>query len=98
MQIEPTQIHIVHYVCIFVSNIILICVGGFDYDPGPYSILFSAGETFRSFNISIFDNNTYEAFESFNLIISPPGFVLFGNPRQTITTISDEDDGKQFII
>ena len=75
-------------------NIFITHVGDFDYDPGPYNISFSAGETFKSFNITILDNNTYEASESFNLIISPHSFVLFGTPRQAVTTITDEDDSK----
>ena len=68
-------------------------LGNVDYDPGPYSVLFAAGETVKSFNISIFDNNTFESLESFTLTISPPSFVLLGNPHQAIITIID-DDGK----
>ena len=48
----------------------------------------------KSFDISIFDNNTFESLESFNLTISPPSFVLLGNPHQAIATIVDDDDGK----
>ena len=76
-----------------VIHIILFYTGGIDYDPGPYSILFSAGETNKSFNISIFDNNTFESLENFNLLISPHAFILLGNPHQAVTTIRD-DDGK----
>ena len=47
----------------------------------------------KSFNISIFDNDTFESLESFNLTITPPSFVLLGNPHQAIVTIID-DDGK----
>ena len=62
-----------------------------DYDPGPYSILFLAGETIKSFNISIFDNNTFEALETFNLIINPSSFVSLGTPHQAVTRIMDDD-------
>ena len=71
----------------------LLYIGSSDYDPGPYTILFSAGETIKSFNISVFDNNTFEALESFNLTINPPSFGFVGNPHQAVITIID-DDGK----
>jgi len=48
----------------------------------------------KSFNISIFDNNTFESLESFNLEISPHAFILLGNPHQAVTTIRDDDSKK----
>ena len=66
-------------------------IGGVDYDPGPYSIIFSAGGTSKSFNITIFDNNTFESLESFNLLISPHALILLGSPHQAVTTIRDDD-------
>ena len=68
-------------------------IGNVDYDPGPYSLLFTAGETAKSFDISLFDDNTFESLESFTLTISPPSFVLLGNPQQAIAGIIDDDDG-----
>ena len=68
---------------VFIENV--------DYDPGAYSILFSAGETIKSFNISIFDNDTFEALETFNLIINPSSFVSLGTPHQAVTRIVDDD-------
>jgi len=72
-------------------------LGNVDYDAGPYNVIFSTGETIKSFNISIFDNNTFEALKSFNLVISPSNFIILGNPHQAITTITD-DDCKLIII
>ena len=56
--------------------------------------MFSAGETIRSFNISVFDNDTFEALEAFNLIISPSNFVSPGTTHQAVVRITDDDDGK----
>jgi len=66
-------------------------LGNVDYDAGPYNVMFSAGETIKSFNILIFNNNTFEALESFNLVISPSNFIILGDPHQAITTITDDD-------
>ena len=65
-----------------------------DYDPGPYNIVFSAGESIKPFNISIFDNDTFEALETFNLIISPLSFVSLDTTHQAVVRITDDDDGK----
>ena len=56
--------------------------------------MFSAGETIKPFNILIFDNDTFEALETFNLIISPSSFVSLGITHQAVVRITDDDDGK----
>lgn len=67
----------------------LFCIGDFDYDPGPYSASFPPLTTTASFDIKIFDNNTFEASERFDLIINPPNFVFRGTPSQVTATILD---------
>ena len=88
-----TCIHSVLIEVLFLIKCIplLLLLESVDYDPGPYNILFSAGETIKSFNISIFDNNTFEALETFNLIINPSRFVSLGTPHQTVIRIMDDD-------
>ena len=62
---------------------------GFDYEPGPYTIVFNALTTSASFDITIFDNHTFEASESFYLTLNLPSFVFLGNPSKVIATILD---------
>ena len=88
-----TYIYTVHVRVLFLI-LNLYFIGSADYDPGPYNILFSAGETIKPFNILIFDNDTFEALETFNLIISPSSFVSLGITHQAVVRITDDDDGK----
>ena len=66
--------------------------GGVDYDSGPYTVTFTAGQTSIPFNVPINDDNISENNEQFDLIIdSIPSFVSFADPRQTTVTILDND-------
>ena len=64
-------------------------IGYHDFDPGPYTALFPALTTISSFNIIIFDNHSFEGYESFNLTITPPSYVFQGDPSQATVTILD---------
>ena len=64
-------------------------VVGYDYSPGPYNATFPALETTAAFNVTIFDNHTFEASEIFELAINPHSSVFQGNPSQVTATILD---------
>ena len=67
-----------------------------DYESGPFSIAVIAGEIRVSYNISIINNNIFEASESFTLSInssSLPSKVLIEPDCMLVVTIVD-DDGK----
>ena len=69
-------------------------IGGGDYTPGPYSLMFAAGATAVQFDIAINDDRVFELNERFNLIISPtllPRDVTLGNIDQATVTIIDND-------
>ena len=65
-----------------------------DYISGPYTVLFSAGQTHVSFSVAILDDIILEGNENFTLIINPftlSNNVIVGNPGQAIVTIVDND-------
>ena len=64
-------------------------IGYRDYDPGPYTAVFPDLTTTASFNIMIFDNHSFEGFETFNLTINPHSYVFQGDPSQVTATILD---------
>ena len=79
-------------------QILVYCmfIGYRDFDPGPYTAFFPALTTTSSFNIIIFDNHSFEGYETFNLTIHPPGYVFQGDPSQVTVTILDHK-GLSFI-
>jgi len=63
------------------------------YDSGPYRVTFPAGTTSATLNININDDDIYEDFESFNIVIDSqlPNRVNRGFPSTaTIFIIDDE--------
>ena len=64
-----------------------------DYDPGLYTVMFNAGETEKSFQLSIIDDDVFEGNENFNLTINStsPSVVSIGDPNQAKVTILDDD-------
>ena len=65
-----------------------------DYDSGPYTVTFPAGEESVSLNISIYDDDIFEHNENFVLTInvsSLPSGVYVGNHNKTIVTIVNND-------
>ena len=59
-----------------------------------YNVVFHAGMTNVSFNISIYDDNMLEGSESFILNINPtslPGSVTVDDPGQATVMIVDDD-------
>ena len=70
--------------------------GGVDYDSGPYTVTFPAGQTSVSFDSHINNDNILEASEDFTLTInssSLPDGATVGNPSSATVTIVN-DDGK----
>ena len=72
----------------------MINATGSDYNAGPYSVTFPAGETRRSFNVTITDDTVVEGNEKFFLSIDQsllPSNVSIGNHSRTTVTILDND-------
>ena len=68
-----------------------------DYDSGPYTVTFPAGQTTVLFNIPINDDNILEGNENFNLTINTSSLsngVTRGDLDQATVTIVDNDDRK----
>ena len=66
---------------------------GVDYDPGPYTVTFAAGETSVSFDVPINNDDIPESIEMFSLVInsSLPDRVTVGSPSQATVTLQDND-------
>ena len=74
--------------------------GGVDYDSGPYTVTFTAGQTIAPFSVPINDDNTLENAETFNVTIihsSLPDRVTVVDPHEAAVIIGN-DDGKQHYI
>ena len=72
----------------------IITGGGVDYDSGPYTVTFLAGQTNISFSVPINDDNILEKDEAFNLIISPTSLssrINIGAQSQATITIVGND-------
>ena len=68
--------------------------GGVDYDSGPYTVTFTAGETSVSFDVPITDDAILETNEDFTLTIDSstlPDRVAVGDPDRCIVNILDSD-------
>ena len=76
---------------------LLICKitrGGVDYNSGPYTVTFSAGQIGIPFDVSIIDDKMLEGNEIFNLAIDAlllPNRVIVASPHETTVTIVDND-------
>ena len=65
-----------------------------DYGSGPYEVIFTAGTTEASFNVSFTDDDIFESNENFMITIDPsslPSNVSVGDPGQVTVTIVDND-------
>ena len=74
---------------------LLMCVGGSDYDAGPYNITIPAGKIHVLFNITITNDNMHEEIEWFELYILTTQDLLnriyFGKNLTTNISIEDND-------
>ena len=69
-------------------------LGGVDYDTGPYIVVFPAGITSATFNVTIINDNILERDEEFHLnITSPPtaSKVMLGQNNQIRIDIINDD-------
>ena len=69
-------------------------LGGVDYDTGPYIVVFPAGITSATFNVTIINDNILERDEEFHLnITSPPtaSKVILGQNNQVRIDIINDD-------
>ena len=67
---------------------------GVDYDSGPYSVTFPAGQTNASFEIPINNDNIYKYSMVFNLTINHNALldgVARGTPYEARVTIVDNE-------
>ena len=68
--------------------------GGVDYDSGPYTVTFTAGDTSASVSVPINDDSILENVEKFMVTIMTgplPDGVTRGNPGRTTVNILDND-------
>ena len=78
----------------------IITGGGIDYDSGPYSITFPAGQTRTVFTVPLANDNSFESNENFVLTINSSSLlsrITPGNPHQATVTIVD-NDRKEFLV
>ena len=69
---------------------------GSDYDAGPYTVDFTAGQMSATLMVSTMDDNTTELSEYFKMLINStdqPGAVEKTSPNKTVITIEDNDPG-----
>ena len=69
---------------------------GDDYETGPYTVSFSAGQQYATLMVSTMEDNTTELSEYFKVVITStdqPGRVEIGSPNMAFITIEDNDPG-----
>ena len=69
-------------------------LGGLDFTSGVYAVLFPAGVTRVTFNVTIIDDNILEHDETFTLAIdlsTLPNRIIIGGSTHTRITILNDD-------
>ena len=69
---------------------------GDDYEAGPYTVSFSAGQQNATLTVSTMEDNTTELSEYFKVVINStdqPGRVEIVSPNMSFITIEDNDPG-----
>ena len=70
-----------------------------DYTPVAGTLIFGDGETVKTFNVSIADDNVPEPSENVNLVLSNPiGGAVLGVPAIAALNILDDDSGTLYTI
>jgi hypothetical protein len=68
------------------------CGGAVDYQNASGTLSFAAGETSKTFSVTICDDATAETSETVNLALSSPsGGAMLGAPNTAVLTITDND-------
>ena len=71
-----------------------------DYEAGPYTVNFTAGQTNATLMVSTKDDNITELSEYFVVVINSTdqqSVVEIGTPNNTVITIEDNDPGINFM-
>ena len=74
----------------------LCLTAGDDYEAGPYTVSFSAGQQYATLMVSTVEDSTTELSEYFEVVITStdqPGFVEIGSSNTSFITIEDNDPG-----
>ena len=69
---------------------------GDDYEAGPYTVSFSAGQQNATLMVSTMEDNTTELSEYFKVVITStdqPDLVEIGSPNMAFITIEDNEPG-----
>ena len=69
---------------------------GYDYEAGPYTVTFTAGQLYATLMVSTMDDNTTELTEYFSVVITSTdqsGAVEIGPYDTAFITIEDNDPG-----
>ena len=78
------------------TSLLFHTTAGSDYDTGPYTVNFTAGETSATLMVSTMHDNTTELSEDFVVVIystNQPGAVEIGPYDMALVTIEDNDPG-----
>ena len=70
---------------------------GYDYEGGPYTVSFSAGQMYATLMVPTLDDNTTELSEYFKVVINSTDqqtVVEIGSPNTSLISIEDNDPGK----
>ena len=69
---------------------------GDDYETGPYTVSFSAGQQNATLMVSSVEDNTTELSEYFKVVINStdqPDLVEIGSPNMAFITVEDNEPG-----
>ena len=87
---------VIAYPHIWVKSSTFHSTGGSDYETGPYTVTFTAGQLYATLTVSTMDDNTTELSEYFSAMIpstDQPSAAEIGSPNMTFITIEDNDPG-----
>ena len=79
----------------------LYLTAGDDYEAGPYTVSFSAGQQYATLMVSIMEDNITELLEYFKVVITStdqPGLVEIGSSNTSFITIEDNDPGMYIYV
>ena len=67
---------------------------------GPFEVIFPNGTTTVTFPVNITDDDVYEEYESFDLVISNnlPNLVNLGYPNRAAIVIVDDEKRKWLVL
>ena len=74
---------------------------GDDYEAGPYTVSFSAGQQYATLMVSTVEDNITELSEYFKVAINStdqPGRVEIGSPNTAFITVDDNEPGISYIL